>query len=189
MMKMLVLMVVSVMLLFGCAGAPAKNDSMQKPVDSMEKPGTSMNKTNDSMEKPGDAMNKSNGSMEKPGDSMAKPVGYVPFTKSAYDQARAEHKVIFLEFYASWCPICAMQAPALEEAFSELKDPDVAAFRVNYKDSDTDADEQALARDFGITYQHSHVILGTDGSVKKKSTGEAWSKETILSEVGKVSNG
>lgn len=185
-------------LLFGCSAAPPKNDSMAKPGDAMNKTGSSMNKTGDSMEKPGDSMGTGNGSMnktgdamnksdsmEKPGDSMAGPVGYAPFTKSAYEQARADGKVIYLEFYANWCPICAAQAPALEAAFSELKNPGVAAFRVNYKDSDTDADEQALAQEFNIVYQHTHVILGPDGSVRKKSQ-ETWDKETILSEVGKV---
>jgi thiol:disulfide interchange protein len=172
-MRAMIAMFAVFVLLFGCSAAPQKNESVMEK-DAVNKTGGSMNKSGNSMEK--------NGSV---GTAM-ETKKYVPFTKSAYDQARAEHKVIFLEFYANWCPICAAQAPELEAAFAEIKDPDVVAFRVNYKDSDTDADEQALAREFGITYQHTHVILGSDGSVKKKSTGETWSKETIISEVQKV---
>jgi thiol-disulfide isomerase/thioredoxin len=126
-----------------------------------------------------------NDSMMGNGSMMEKPVGYVPFTKAAYDKARGEGKVVFLEFYASWCPICAAQAPALEAAFSELKDPGVVAFRVNYKDSDTDADEVEMARLFGITYQHTHIILDSEGNVAKRSQ-EQWNKEMISSEVQKV---
>ena len=169
---MLVFALAVSLLAFGCAGAqPQKNDSMEKPGDSMQK--------NDSVMEKNDTLAGKNDSM------MEKPVGYVPFTKAAYEQARLEGKVIFLEFYANWCPICAAQAPELEAAFSELNNPDVAAFRVNYKDSDTDADETGLAREFGITYQHTHIILAPDGTVAKRSQ-EQWSREDIISEVEKV---
>ena len=195
-MRLLVLMLAAALLVFGCAGAgQQKNDSVGKPGDSMQKPGDSMNKPgsmvkNDSMDGnnsmgKNDSMIGKNDSMMN--GSMEKPVGYVPFTKSAYEQARSDGKVIFLEFYANWCPTCAAQAPALESAFNDLTEPGIAAFRVNYKDSDTDADEQAIAREFGITYQHTHIILDRSGKVAKRSQ-ESWTREQILSEVEKVAD-
>jgi len=110
---------------------------------------------------------------------------YVPFTKAAYDEALSSGKVIYLEFYANWCPICAQQAPGIEAAFARIDDPDVVGFRVNYKDSETDADEQELARKFGVAYQHTHIIIGRDGQVAKRS-GEVWDEETVYSSITEV---
>src|SRR3989344_8295342 len=31
---------------------------------------------------------------------------YLAFTKGDYEKARGENKIIFLDFYADWCPIC-----------------------------------------------------------------------------------
>ena len=112
--------------------------------------------------------------------AMMEKSSYAPFTKAAYDKARSEGKVVFLEFYANWCPYCAEQKPVNEAAFAGPQMPKgVAGFQVNYKDSDTDADEQALAREFGISYQHTRVVLKADGSVSHKSTG-AVSQEQIV---------
>ena len=105
---------------------------------------------------------------------------YKPFTVAEYEKARSEGKVIFLEFYANWCPYCTQQKPVNESAFESPSMPkNVAGFQVNYKDSDTDADEEAVAREFGISYQHTRVILKADGSVSHKSTGNVGEQEII----------
>ncbi len=114
-------------------------------------------------------------------DAIAKDNSfYKPFSKSEYDAAIASQKIIFLEFYANWCPSCAAQKPINEGAFASAQIPkNVAGFQVNYKDSDTDADEVVLAKQFGITYQHTRVVLKVDGSVSGKSTGNI-GEEQIL---------
>ncbi len=131
----------------------------------------------DSLPEPGDE-----DAMEQ-GGSMVKAVQYVPFTQAAYDQARAEGKNIFLEFYANWCPICIAQAPALENGLSQLKSDQLVAFRVNYKDSETDADETALAKKYNITYQHTHVVADSSENVLLKSN-ENWSAQDVVEKVG-----
>ena len=103
---------------------------------------------------------------------------YMAFDKASYLQAKEDNMVIFLEFYANWCPVCKSQEPEIENAFSEINDMNIVGFRVNYKDSDTDKDEVELAREFGITYQHTHVII-KNGEVIEKSQ-EFWDKERIL---------
>ena len=113
----------------------------------------------------------------------APAVEYVPFTQAAYEQAKAEGKTIFLEFYASWCPICQAQAPALEAGISEIKSDKLVAFRVNYKDSDTDADETALAQKFNITYQHTHIVTNASEEILLRSQ-ESWSKEEVKEKIG-----
>ncbi|MBI4360488.1 redoxin domain-containing protein [Candidatus Micrarchaeota archaeon] len=110
---------------------------------------------------------------------------YEPFTKIRYEQARTEGKTVFLEFYANWCPICKQQEPHIEAAFQEITDESVIGFRVNYNDDDTDDDERQLARQFGVSYQHTHVILDSQGNVKTKSL-ELWDKNRVLEEIRKA---
>jgi thiol-disulfide isomerase/thioredoxin len=103
---------------------------------------------------------------------------YLAFTQDDYEKALEEEKIILLYFYASWCPNCVAEQPKAIAAFSEINDPTLIGFRVNYKDSDTDSSEEALARQFGITYQHTKVIL-KDGKQAQKSLN-AWEKEDYL---------
>ena len=95
---------------------------------------------------------------------------YEPYTKAAYDAARASGKPIFLFFFANWCPTCREQDPRNQQVVRSHQGG-VAGFRVNYNDTETDADEKELAKQYGVTYQHTGFFIGTDGSTKKKTVG------------------
>ncbi len=109
---------------------------------------------------------------------------YLEFNQEDYEKALKENKVILLYFYASWCPICQAEQPETFAAFDELNNEKVVGFRVNYKDSDTDAAEIALAQQFGITYQHTKVII-KDGERVLKAP-DSWDKERYLTEINKL---
>mgnify|MGYP001616163737 CR=1 FL=1 len=109
---------------------------------------------------------------------------YREFTKADYDNALAEGKVILLYFYASWCPLCKAEQQETFAAFNELQEENIIGFRVNYKDSDTGEDEEALAKEFGVTYQHTKVIL-KDGKRILKAP-DSWDKQRYLDELKNV---
>lgn len=115
--------------------------------------------------------------------AMGEGLHYQPFTQAAYDTARSEGKTIFLEFYANWCPICKAQAPALESGLSKIVSENMVAFRVNYKDSETDADETAMAKKYNITYQHTHIVADSSEQIKLRSN-EEWSEADVIEKVG-----
>lgn len=113
---------------------------------------------------------------------------YEPFSIQRFEKAKAEGKIILLEFYANWCPICIAQKPALEEAFIELTDSRIVGFQVNYKDSETEASEIDLARKYGVTYQHTHVIVDAHGNVLLKELTQ-WDKETVKEKLAQAAAG
>jgi thiol-disulfide isomerase/thioredoxin len=106
------------------------------------------------------------------------------FTAADYEKALASDKLIVLYFYATWCPICRAEFPKMQSAFDELQTDEVIGFRVNYNDSDTDAAEEALAKEFGVAYQHTKVFLRRGERVLKAP--DSWTKERYLSEIGKL---
>lgn len=59
-------------------------------------------------------------------------------------------KVVFLNFWASWCPPCRAEAPALEAAWRQLEDQGVVFVGVNTQDDEERA--RAFLDEFGITY-------------------------------------
>ena len=109
---------------------------------------------------------------------------YLDFNKADYDKALKEKKKILLYFYANWCPICKKEQPETFAAFNEINDPDLIGFRVNYRDSDTDSDEEALAKEFGVGYQHTKIILKNGQRVGKFP--DSWDKQRYLDELAKV---
>ena len=106
---------------------------------------------------------------------------FLEFNQADYDKAKAEGKIIILDFYANWCPICRAEEPEIFAGFEELNNPDVVGFRVNFNDSDTGADEKALAQQFNIPYQHTKVILKNGQEVSRSS--DSWEKEDLVNAV------
>ncbi|MBI3984719.1 MAG: thioredoxin family protein [Candidatus Levybacteria bacterium] len=108
---------------------------------------------------------------------------FLDFTKKDYEKAKSEEKVIFLDFYANWCPICRAEAPELNEGFNMLDNKNVVGFRVNFNDSDTDEAEKGLAKEFEVSYQHTKVILQNGNIVLKDM--DTWDKAKLIEELSK----
>ena len=85
------------------------------------------------------------GGQESGGKILAgKSSPYIEFKKGEYDEALKSGKIIFLDFYANWCPICRGEAPEIQSGFDSLTSDKVIGFRVNYNDTETDDDEKKL---------------------------------------------
>jgi len=106
------------------------------------------------------------------------------FNKADYDAAIASDKLIVLYFYANWCPICKAEFPLAQAVFNQLHSDKVIGFRVNYKDSDTDKDEENLARQFGVPYQHTKVFVKHGQQILKAPDG--WDTARYSMEINKA---
>ncbi|MBI5051510.1 TlpA family protein disulfide reductase [Candidatus Micrarchaeota archaeon] len=168
------------LLLFGCI---SKEDSTKKNTEMFGGFAGDNNSINSSIPEPKNELPRNNTNIQPSPPNFASQ--YLPFEKSKYEEAKSSGKIIFLEFYANWCPICKAQAPEINAAFSDLTNPEIVGFRVNYNDDETDDYEKALAKEFGITYQHTHLVLDKNGNVAIKSL-ESWSKDKIKEELQKL---
>ena len=181
-----------------------KGKEMMEEGGAMMEKGEDMMKDGEHMMEEGEKMMEEDGvMMEKEGGAMMEG-GYngevlagtetgpvlLAFDKQDYDKALAEGKVIALYFYANWCPTCKIEFPRMMAAFDELvassnsATHNVVGFRVNFNDNKTDSHEKDLAREFGVGYQHTKVIL-KDGERVLKSP-ESWSQERYVEEIKNV---
>lgn len=106
--------------------------------------------------------------MEK--ELMAKEAGarYVEYTKEGYENIRNQKHVLF--FYANWCPTCRPVDAEFQARMDDIPE-DIVIVRVNYNDSEADADEDALANEHNITYQHTFVLLENGQEVTRWNGG------------------
>lgn len=77
-----------------------------------------------------------------------------------FDLAQARGNVVVLNVWASWCPPCRSEAPALQAVSVELADQNVQFIGVNVRDNRTDA--RAFEQQFGLTYPS---VMDTTGAL------------------------
>ena len=80
--------------------------------------------------------------------------------RGEFDLAQAKGDVVVLNVWASWCPPCRSEAPALQAVSAELTDQDVQFVGINVRDNETDA--RAFEQEFGLTYPS---VVDTDSAL------------------------
>ncbi|MEK7150634.1 MAG: thioredoxin family protein [Patescibacteria group bacterium] len=175
-------------------GVPITDSSTSIPENVMKKDDSMMEKRDgDVMKKDDTVMEKKDGEIMKD-ESMTKFSGTVlagssapliDYNKADYDAALKSNKLVVLYFYANWCPLCRAEFPLMQEAFNQLDIDSVIGFRVSYKDNETDKDEEGLARQFGVAYQHTKVFIKNGSRVL--NAPDSWNKDRYISEINKAS--
>lgn len=67
-------------------------------------------------------------------------------------------KVVFLNFWASWCPPCRAEARTLETAWQKYRGQDVVFVGIAIQDTEEGA--RAFLREFGVTYPNGRDPTG-----------------------------
>lgn len=75
---------------------------------------------------------------------------YVDYTPEAYVEALEGGQVVFLDFFADWCPTCRANAPEVEAAF-EVLPSSVSGFKVDFDE------ETELRKELGVTTQSTYL--------------------------------
>lgn len=97
-------------------------------------------------------------------DTMMADSRYVTYSERAFADATGKKRVLF--FHAPWCPTCRPADAEFQAKAAEIPE-DVILFKTDY-DSST-----ALKKKYGITYQHTYVLVDDKGNEVKKWNGGA----------------
>jgi thiol-disulfide isomerase/thioredoxin len=69
-------------------------------------------------------------------------------------------KIVFLNFWATWCYACRIEMPAMEKLHQEFKNKDFAMVTINLQESASQAKQ--FFKDFELTFT---ALLDSDGEV------------------------
>lgn len=109
---------------------------------------------------------------------------YLDFNEEAFADALAKKKVVYLEFYSPEDIGSVLFEQQIYDAFSQMaqvrKYANVAGFRAVLEE------REGLARQYGVGAANTHVIIGRDGTVLMKETGN-WSSQKLMESIGQAS--
>lgn len=74
-------------------------------------------------------------------------------------------QVVMVNLWASWCPPCRAEMPAIESVYRAYKDLGLVVLGVNTTFQDSQADAAAFIQGFGLTFP---IPLDRDGSVSRR---------------------
>ncbi|WP_161880934.1 thioredoxin family protein [Deinococcus alpinitundrae] len=94
--------------------------------------------------------------------AAVKPSGYEPYTQAAFDAAAGQQRVLF--FHATWCPNCKAANADITANLATLP-KNIVIFKTDYDR------EVALKKKYGITAQHTFVLVNAQGNAVRKWAG------------------
>lgn len=113
-------------------------------------------------------------------------------------------RVVVINLWASWCPPCRAEMPALQAAYEADQDRGLVILAVNMTYQDSVDDAAAFLEEFGLTFPvpldrdgtvarqyllralPSTYFVGPDGTIRQAIIGGPMSEATIRSEVSRL---
>ena len=74
-------------------------------------------------------------------------------------------KVVVLNLWASWCPPCRAEMPALNAVYEKFRDQGLVVLGVNTTFQDDEASARAAIRDWGLTFP---IVFDRDGTTSRQ---------------------
>lgn len=74
-------------------------------------------------------------------------------------------QAVMINLWASWCPPCREEMPAIQKVYEEYKDQGLVVLAVNTTNQDTEAAAAAFVDEFGLTFP---VPLDRTGAVSNR---------------------
>ncbi len=122
------------------------------------------------------------------------------------DSTSFRGKLVVLNFWATWCPPCRLEMPAMERLYQEFRGKGLEIVAVNFMESREQvqafAEEQKLtypmlldskaeiAEQYGVMRLPETVLIGRKGEVLAKSIGfKDWYKDDVRELVGALLGG
>lgn len=101
-----------------------------------------------------------------------KPNGYIEYRSDILSSALQSGQKVVLFFHATWCPTCKALEKNINTSLSSIP-TDTLILKVDY-DSESD-----LKKKYGVTVQHTTVVLNQDGTEKSKKLGARTVEEVL----------
>jgi len=74
-------------------------------------------------------------------------------------------KVVLINLWASWCPPCRAEMPALDAVYRKYRDSGFVVLAVNTTFQDSEADARAFAQNLRLTFP---ILLDRDGATSRR---------------------
>jgi len=90
-------------------------------------------------------------------------------------------KIVFLNFWTTWCPTCRIEMPSMEKMHQKLKNMDFAMVTVNLQESASQV--KAFFKEFKLTFT---ALLDSNGEVGASFAIRAIPTTYILDKTGRI---